>query len=230
VDSNNQLFNAAAPPGNAFSFPYPFVCLVHRLEAASNVCERAWGERLASRSTISISILKGERTTMSFNKITIVGYLGRDPELRYTPQGTAVCNFSVATTEKRKNAKGETEEHTVWFRITAWGRQAELAAEYLAKGRQVYVEGRLRLEQYTDRDGNPRTSPEVNANDIQFLGQRADTAERGAERTEENGRGDDEMEEEVGSKSTSSRVGKKQGSKRASRKEAVNIEEDDVPF
>src|SRR5215468_7981387 len=57
---------------------------------------------------------------MSFNKITIVGYLGRDPELRYTPQGTAVCNFSVATTEKRKNARGEQEEHTIWFRVTAW--------------------------------------------------------------------------------------------------------------
>ena len=166
---------------------------------------------------------------MSFNKITIVGYLGRDPELRYTPQGTAVCNMSIATTEKRRNAEGETEEHTIWFRVTAWGRQAELAAEYLAKGRQVYVEGRLRLEQYTDRDGNPRISPEVNANDIQFLGQRADTAERGPEKTEDSGR-DDEMEEEVGSKSASSGSGKKQGSKRASKKEAVNIEEDDVPF
>src|SRR5215510_2152514 len=90
---------------------------------------------------------------MSFNKITIVGYLGRDPELRYTPQGTAVCNFSVATTEKRRNARGETEEHTIWFRVTAWGRQAEVANEYLAKGRQVYVDGRLRLEEYTDREG-----------------------------------------------------------------------------
>jgi single-strand DNA-binding protein len=90
---------------------------------------------------------------MSSNKITIVGYLGRDPELRYTPQGTAVCNMSIATTEKRRDASGETEEHTIWFRVTAWGRQAELAAEYLAKGRQVYVEGRLRREEYTDREG-----------------------------------------------------------------------------
>jgi single-strand DNA-binding protein len=98
---------------------------------------------------------------MSFNKITIVGYLGRDPELRYTPQGTAVCNFSVATTEKRKNARGETEEHTIWFRIAAWGRQAELVAEYLAKGKQVYVKGRLRREEYTDREGIQRTSLEA---------------------------------------------------------------------
>jgi single-strand DNA-binding protein len=119
---------------------------------------------------------------MSFNKITIVGYLGRDPELRYTPQGTAVCNFSVATTEKRKNARGETEEHTIWFRIAAWGRQAELAAEYLAKGKQVYVERRLRREEYTDREGIQRTGLEVNASDIQFLGQRGDTTEHGAEK------------------------------------------------
>ena len=83
---------------------------------------------------------------MSFNKITIVGYLGRDPELRYTPQGTAVCNLSVATTEKRRNARGETEEHTIWFHVSAWGRQAEVAAEYLAKGRQVYVEGGCALK------------------------------------------------------------------------------------
>jgi single-strand DNA-binding protein len=167
---------------------------------------------------------------MSFNKITIVGYLGRDPELRYTPQGTAVCNMSIATTEKRRNAGGETEEHTIWFRVTAWGRQAELAAEYLAKGRQVYVEGRLRREEYTDREGVQRTSLEVNASDIQFLGQRADTAERGAERTEDGGRVDNEMEEEVVSKSTPSGSGKKQGAKRASRKEAVSIEEDEIPF
>ena len=138
---------------------------------------------------------------MSFNKITIVGYLGRDPELRYTPQGTAVCNFSVATTEKRKSVGGGMDEHTIWFRITAWGRQAELAAEYLAKGKQVYVEGRLRREEYTDREGIQRTSLEVNASDIQFLGQRGDTAERGAEKTEGSGQVDDEVDEGVGSKS-----------------------------
>jgi single-strand DNA-binding protein len=113
---------------------------------------------------------------MSFNKIFLVGNLGRDPELRYTPQGLAVCNFSVATSERRKGASGEPEEITTWFRVSAWGRQAELANEYLTKGRQVYVEGRLRLEEYTDREGNPRTSLEVNATDIQFIGQRGDEA------------------------------------------------------
>src|SRR5215471_15630244 len=112
---------------------------------------------------------------MSFNKITIVGYLGRDPELRYTPQGTALCKMSIATTEKRKNVAGEMEEHTTWFRVTAWGRQAELANEYLAKGRQVYIEGRLRLEEYTDREGQKRYSAEVSATEIQFLGHRSES-------------------------------------------------------
>jgi single-strand DNA-binding protein len=113
----------------------------------------------------------------SFNKITIVGYLGRDPEIRYTPQGTAVCNLSVATTEKRKNMAGEQTDHTTWFRITVWGRQAEFASEYLAKGRPIYIEGRLRQEGYIDREGNSRTSLEVNASDIQFLGRREDSAQ-----------------------------------------------------
>lgn len=111
---------------------------------------------------------------MSFNKITIVGYLGRDPELKTTPQGTALCKFSVATTERKKGVTGEQEELTTWFRVTVWGRQAELANEYLSKGRQVYVEGRLRVEEYTDREGNTRSSLEVNATDLQFLGQRND--------------------------------------------------------
>src|SRR5262250_1914604 len=103
---------------------------------------------------------------MSFNKITIVGYLGRDPELRYTPQGTALCKMSIATTEKRKNVAGEMEEHTTWFRVTVWGRQAELANEYLAKGRQVYIEGRLRLEEYTDREGNSRSCHDADTTEM----------------------------------------------------------------
>jgi single-strand DNA-binding protein len=172
---------------------------------------------------------------MSFNKITIVGYLGRDPELRYTPQGTAVCNFSVATTEKRRNARGETEEHTIWFRVAAWGRQAEVAAEYLAKGRQVYVEGRLRLEEYTDREGNPRTSAEVNASDIHFLGQRGDATNGAAGRGDESSRDDEEAGVVERPKPASSRSGKKSGSKHASAKEDAGAEElgvveDGIPF
>jgi single-strand DNA-binding protein len=107
---------------------------------------------------------------MSFNKITLVGNLGRDPELRYTPQGTPVCSFSMATNERRKDRTGEMQDHTTWFRVTLWGRQAETAAQYLTKGRPVYIEGRLRVEEYTDRDGKARYSLEVNATDMQFIG------------------------------------------------------------
>ena len=107
---------------------------------------------------------------MSFNKVIIVGNLGRDPELRYTAQGTPVCTFSVATNEKRKDKNGEMQDHTTWFRITLWNRQAETASQYLQKGRQVYIEGRLRVEEWTDRDGKPRHTLEVHATDMQFIG------------------------------------------------------------
>jgi single-strand DNA-binding protein len=114
----------------------------------------------------------------SFNKITIVGYLGRDPEIKYTPSGTAVCNLSVATTEKRKDQDGEAQNVTTWFRCTAFGRLAEVANQYLSKGGQVYLEGRLRQEEYTDRDGNKRQSLEVTVNEIQFLSSKSDSSER----------------------------------------------------
>ena len=107
---------------------------------------------------------------MSFNKVILVGNLGRDPELRYTPQGTPVCSFSMATNERRKDKNGEMQDQTTWFKVTLWNRQAETAAQYLQKGRPVYIEGRLRVEEYTDRDGKQRHSLEVNATDMQFIG------------------------------------------------------------
>jgi single-strand DNA-binding protein len=112
----------------------------------------------------------------SFNKIIVVGYLGRDPELRYTQDGTAVCNFSVATTERRKDRSGEMQDVTTWFRVNVWRRQAEVANQYLKKGRLVYVEGRLSQSEYQDREGQTRTSLEIHASDIQFIGSRGDEA------------------------------------------------------
>lgn len=177
---------------------------------------------------------------MSFNKIIIVGYLGRDPELKHTPQGTAVCKFSVATTERRKNAQGEPEETTTWFRVTVWGRQAELANEYLSKGRQVYVEGRLRLEEYIDREGHTRISPEVTAVDLQFLGQRGDEGMRTetatnaasiAETTKEAVPENKVQKKQAIAKAlgaTSVQLSK--GKKAQPAKELVSIEEDDIPF
>ncbi len=110
----------------------------------------------------------------SFNKIVIVGYLGKDPEIRYLPDGTAVCSFSMATTERKKDKSGEYQDATIWFKINVWGKQAEAANQYLSKGRQAYIEGRLSQQEYTDRDGNRRTSLEVRATDVQFLGPRGD--------------------------------------------------------
>lgn len=111
---------------------------------------------------------------MSFNKIIIVGNLGRDPELRYTPQGVAVCSFSMATNEKRRDKSGELQDITTWFKVTLWRQQAENAAKYLTKGSPVYIEGRLRIEEWTDRDNNNRYTLDVQATDMQFIGSRSD--------------------------------------------------------
>lgn len=103
------------------------------------------------------------------NKMTIIGNLGRDPEVRYTPDGLAVTNFSVAVTEKIRG-----EDKTLWFKIVAFGKLGEICGEYLSKGKQVYVDGRLQTSEWEDRDGNKRFSLEIVANTMQMLGTRAD--------------------------------------------------------
>ncbi|HKO97093.1 MAG TPA: single-stranded DNA-binding protein [Pyrinomonadaceae bacterium] len=129
---------------------------------------------------------------MSFNKVILVGNLGRDPELRYTPQGTPVCNFSIATNERRKDKNGEMQDTTTWFKVTLWNRQAETAAQYLQKGRPVYIEGRLRVEEWTDRDGKLRHTLEVHATDMQFIGGRGGGEEQPMERAAAAGGGGNE--------------------------------------
>jgi single-strand DNA-binding protein len=104
------------------------------------------------------------------NKAIIVGNLGQDPELRHTSGGTAVCNFSVATSRKYK-AKDETwKEDTQWHKIIVWGKQGESCAEYLSKGRQVYVEGRIENRSWEDKEGNKRYTTEIVADNVKFLG------------------------------------------------------------
>jgi single-strand DNA-binding protein len=104
------------------------------------------------------------------NKVILIGNLGRDPELRYTQNGQAVANFTLATTETWTDKGGEKVERTEWHRIVAWGRTGEICAQYLAKGRTVYVEGRIQTREYEDRDGNKRSTTEINAQTVQFLG------------------------------------------------------------
>jgi len=106
------------------------------------------------------------------NKVILIGRLGRDPEIRYTPDGTAVANFSIATSDEWKDKNtGEKRERTEWHRIVAWRRLGELCGEYLSKGRQVYVEGKLQTRSW-EQDGVTRYSTEIVASDIQFLGGR----------------------------------------------------------
>ena len=104
------------------------------------------------------------------NKAILIGHLGGDPEIRYTSNGTAVANFSMATTERWNNQSGEKEERTEWHRIVAFGRLGEICGEYLTKGKQVYIEGRLQTRKWEDRDGNQRSTTEIVATGMQMLG------------------------------------------------------------
>jgi len=104
------------------------------------------------------------------NKVILIGNLGRDPELRYTQSGQAVANFTLATTESWNKREGGREERTEWHRIVAWARTAELCAQYLSKGRTVYIEGRLQTREWENREGQKQKTTEIVAVNVQFLG------------------------------------------------------------
>jgi single-strand DNA-binding protein len=114
------------------------------------------------------------------NKVILIGNLGRDPELRYTPGGSPVAEFSLATNDKWKDKEGNPQERTEWHNIVAWGRQAEICGEYLNKGRQVYVEGRIQTRSWDDKDGNKRYKTEVVARQVLMLGGRGEGPGPGA--------------------------------------------------
>ena len=107
---------------------------------------------------------------MSVNKVILVGRLGQNPEVRYTPSGAAVANFSVATNESWNDKAGQKQERTEWHRVVVWGKLAELCNQYLQKGRQVYLEGRLQTRQWQDKDNQTRYTTEIQAQTVQFLG------------------------------------------------------------
>src|SRR5213595_3811614 len=106
----------------------------------------------------------------SVNKVILIGNLGRDPETRYTTGGDAVTNLNIATSEQWKDKSGEKQERTEWHRVVLFGRQAEVAGEYLKKGRSVYIEGRLQTRKYTDKDGVEKYSTEIVADRMQLIG------------------------------------------------------------
>lgn len=106
------------------------------------------------------------------NKAILVGNLGRDPELRHTQNGQAVVNFTLATSENWTDKSGEKVERTEWHRIVVWGKTGEMCAQYLSKGRTVYVEGRIQTREWEDKDGNKRYTTEINAQTVNFIGPR----------------------------------------------------------
>ena len=110
------------------------------------------------------------------NKVILIGNLGADPEVRFTPGGQAVANFRIATSESWQDKNGQKQERTEWHRIVVWGKLAELCGEYLSKGRQCFVEGRLQTREWTDKEGKKNYTTEVVAQNVQFLGGRGDSA------------------------------------------------------
>jgi single-strand DNA-binding protein len=113
------------------------------------------------------------------NKAILVGNLGRDPELRYTQNGQAVVNFTLATSENWTDKSGEKVERTEWHRVVVWGKTGEMCAQYLSKGRTVYVEGRIQTREWEDKDGNKRYTTEINAQTVNFIGPRGSSGDAG---------------------------------------------------
>ena len=110
------------------------------------------------------------------NKVILVGNLGKDPEVRFTPSGKAVCKFPVATSERWTDQQGQKQERTEWHNVVVWGKQAESCGQYLSKGRQVFVEGSIHTRSYDDREGNKRYITEITAREVRFLGGRGDAS------------------------------------------------------
>ena len=108
------------------------------------------------------------------NKVMLIGHLGRDPELRYTASGTPVCDFSIAVSRRYNTRDGQQQDETEWFRVSAWNKLAENCANYLTKGQQVYIEGRIQLDRWTGQDGQERSTLAVTAFEMQMLGSRRD--------------------------------------------------------
>jgi len=117
---------------------------------------------------------------MSVNKVILVGRLGRDPETRYTGGGQAVANFSVATDETYRDKNGERQKRTEWHKIVVWGKQAEIAQQYLKKGSLIFIEGRIQSREWQDKEGQKRTSFEIVATNFRMLGGRGDGAAGGS--------------------------------------------------
>ncbi|MBU2754947.1 single-stranded DNA-binding protein [Acidithiobacillus sp. CV18-2] len=127
------------------------------------------------------------------NKVILLGHLGRDPEMRYMPDGKAVATLSIATSESFKDKNGDRQERTEWHRVSLFGKTAEVAGEYLHKGSQAYIEGRIRTRKWTDKDGQERYSTEIVGDRLQLVGGRRDGAEGGSPAPQHGGGGGGDM-------------------------------------
>lgn len=152
-----------------------------------------------------------------FNKVLLIGNLGKDPEVRFTSNGKAVAKFPVATSEKWTDTDGNKQERTEWHNIVVWGKQAETCGQYLSKGRQVFIEGSIRTRQYDDKDGNKRYMTEVVARDVRFLGSAG-------------GRGGDQMSAPRGEDTGGGRGGGRGGDAPEDAQGGGPPDDDDIPF
>jgi single-strand DNA-binding protein len=160
---------------------------------------------------------------MSVNKVILVGRLGRDPETRYTGGGQAVANFSIATDETYKDKNGERQKRTEWHKIVVWGKQAEIAQQYLKKGSLIFIEGRIQSREWQDKEGQKRTSFEIVASNFRMLGGRADGAAAGAGGGSHRGGGGD-FDDQSGPEESYGGGGGSHGSS------GPEISDEDIPF
>ena len=156
---------------------------------------------------------------MSVNRAILVGRLGRDPETRYTSAGQAVCNFTLATDETYKDRNGERQKRTEWHRIVVWGKQAEIAQQYLHKGSLIFVEGRIQTRQWDDREGQKRTTVEIVANNFRMLGGRGEGGGMAAGASAGAGAGVGDMEPQAGAAAAG-----------AEEMPSTEISDEDIPF
>ena len=161
---------------------------------------------------------------MSVNKVILVGRLGRDPETRYTGGGQAVANFSIATDESYKDKNGERQKRTEWHKIVVWGKQAEIAQQYLKKGSLIFIEGRIQSREWQDKEGQKRTSFEIVASNFRMLGGRADGAAAGAGGGASRGGGGGDFDYQSGPEENYSGGGGSHGSA------GPEISDEDIPF
>jgi len=161
---------------------------------------------------------------MSVNRVILVGRLGRDPETRYTGGGQAVANFSLATDESYKDRNGERQKRTEWHKIVVWGKQAEIAQQYLKKGSLVFIEGRIQSREWQDKEGQKRTSFEIVANNFRMLGGRAEgAAAAGSGMGSGAGRGGEEVDQTAPAEEAYGGGGSQSGG-------GPEISDEDIPF